>query len=96
VLGDFNATDDDGDRADIARIAASGGLVWATEQLACSAFWSRSDGCPRSRLDHVLTWGTPATVEAGGACATAGCDWEQSCPIYREQVSDHCPVIVTF
>jgi endonuclease/exonuclease/phosphatase family metal-dependent hydrolase len=96
VLGDFNATDDDGDRTDIARIAAAGGLVWATEELACSAFWSRNDGCPRSRLDHVLTWGTPSTVEAGGACATAGCDWEQSCPIYREQVSDHCPVIVTF
>lgn len=93
VLGDFNATEDD-DRADIARVADAGELAWATEELACSAFWRRDDGCPRSRLDHVLTWTAPASVEAGGACATEGCDWEESCPIYREQVSDHCPVVV--
>ena len=96
LLGDFNATDDDGDRPDIARIAIAGELVWATEALACSAFWSRNDGCPRSRLDHVLTWTTPASVTAHGACATEGCDWQESCPIYREQVSDHCPVVVEF
>jgi endonuclease/exonuclease/phosphatase family metal-dependent hydrolase len=96
LLGDFNATEDAGDRPDIARIASAGELVWATEELACSAFWSRNDGCPRSRLDHVLTWTTPATVTAHGACATEGCDWQESCPIYREQVSDHCPVVVEF
>jgi endonuclease/exonuclease/phosphatase family metal-dependent hydrolase len=94
LLGDFNATDDDGDRSDIARIAEAGKLEWATEDLACSAFWRRDDGCPRSRLDHVLTWTAPASVTAKGACETEGCDWEDSCPIYRDQISDHCPIVV--
>ncbi|MBA3541607.1 MAG: endonuclease/exonuclease/phosphatase family protein [Deltaproteobacteria bacterium] len=95
LLGDFNATADD-DRKDLARLAALTGLRWATEPLACSAFWSRDDGCPRSRLDHVLTWAPPRRVEAAGACATEGCDWQDRCPLYAEQVSDHCPVVVTF
>ncbi len=94
VLGDFNATDD-GDRADLAALARDTGLVWATESLACTAFWARDDGCPRSRLDHVLTWEAPATVGAAGACATEGCEWQDRCPLYREQISDHCPVVVT-
>ena len=94
VLGDFNATAD-GDRTDIARVAARTDLVWATRDLACSAFWDRDDGCPRSRLDHVITWAAPATVRAAGACATEGCDWQASCPLYADQVSDHCPVVVT-
>lgn len=94
VLGDFNATAP-GDRDDIARIARETGLVWASEPLACTAFWARSDGCPRSRLDHVLTWARPARIVATGACATHGCDWEASCPLYATQVSDHCPVVVT-
>jgi endonuclease/exonuclease/phosphatase family metal-dependent hydrolase len=95
VLGDFNATNDD-DRADIAAVGRRANMTWATEGLACSAFWRRDDGCPRSRLDHVLTWAAPAKVEAAGACATEGCDWEASCPVYAHQVSDHCPVVVTF
>ena len=94
VLGDFNATAD-ADRTDLAALAATAGLAWATEPLACTAFWSRDDGCPRSRLDHVLTWATPATVEAAGACATDGCEWQDRCPRYVEHVSDHCPVVVT-
>lgn len=94
VLGDFNATEA-GDRDDLARISGAHGLDWATEPLACTAFWRRSDGCPRSRLDHVLAWQHPATVEALGACATEGCDWQDRCPVYREHVSDHCPVVVT-
>ena len=95
VLGDFNATDE-GDRDDIARVAAATGLVWATEPLACSAFWNRYDGCPRSRLDHVLTWTSPTSVHAAGACATEGCEWQASCPVYAQHVSDHCPVVVNF
>ncbi len=93
VLGDFNATDDRGDRADLASLARGAGLQWSTESLACTAFWRRQDGCPRSRLDHVITWraGRPSVA---GACASEGCDWQSSCPIYREHVSDHCPVIV--
>jgi endonuclease/exonuclease/phosphatase family metal-dependent hydrolase len=95
VLGDFNATEL-ADRDDIERLAKSTGLAWASEPLACSAFWARSDGCPRSRLDHVLTWASPNRIYATGACATDGCDWQASCPVYAQHVSDHCPVVVTF
>lgn len=94
VLGDFNATDD-GDRADIAAVAAGAGLTWATEPLACTAFWDRDDGCETSRLDHVLTWAPPADVHATGGCATHGCARRDSCPLYADAVSDHCPVVVT-
>lgn len=94
VVGDFNATDDRGDRSDLARLARSARLAWATEGLACTAFWDRDDGCFRSRLDHVLAWRAPTTVELGGACATHGCDREDRCPVYVERVSDHCPVVV--
>jgi endonuclease/exonuclease/phosphatase family metal-dependent hydrolase len=95
LLGDFNATGA-GDRDAIATLAATTSLHWSTEALACSAFWNRDDGCPRSRLDHVLAWSAAARVEAAGACATEGCDWQDRCPIYREHVSDHCPVVVDF
>jgi endonuclease/exonuclease/phosphatase family metal-dependent hydrolase len=93
VLGDFNATDDMGDRADLASLARTAGLFWSTESLACTAFWRRRDGCPRSRLDHVITW-RAARPSVAGACASEGCNWQDACPIYREHVSDHCPVIV--
>lgn len=93
VLGDFNATHDVEDRADLATLASSSGLAWSTEPLACSAFWRRDDGCPRSRLDHILAW-EAGTVSVAGACATAGCDYEDSCPLYSREISDHCPVIV--
>jgi endonuclease/exonuclease/phosphatase family metal-dependent hydrolase len=95
VLGDFNATGD-ADRNDIAALARTAGLVWASESLACSAFWSRDDGCPRSQLDHMLSTRAPTSIEARGACATDGCAWQDRCPLYAEQVSDHCPVVATF
>jgi len=96
VLGDFNATDDDRDRADLAALASATGMTWATEDLACSAFWRRSDGCPRSRLDHVLSTEAAREVRNAGACAVDGCEWQDRCPLYAEQVSDHCPVVVDF
>lgn len=95
VLGDFNATGDV-DRRHIAEVARAAGMTWATEGLACSAFWRRADGCPRSRLDHVLTWTAPAAVAAMGECARAGCDATDRCPLYAREVSDHCPVVVSF
>jgi endonuclease/exonuclease/phosphatase family metal-dependent hydrolase len=95
VLGDFNATED-GDRDDLAGLARSAGLVWATRSLPCTAFWRRDDGCPRSRLDHVLTSEPPTRAVATGACATDGCDRQDRCPAFAEQVSDHCPVVVDF
>jgi endonuclease/exonuclease/phosphatase family metal-dependent hydrolase len=96
VLGDFNATDDRGDRDDLRTLGERTKLTWATEALACSALWDRDDGCFRSRLDHVLAWRAPSKVEALGACATDGCARQDRCPRYLEQVSDHCPVVVTF
>lgn len=95
VLGDFNATGD-GDRTDLAGLAAATRTTWATEGLPCSAFWDRLDTCPTSRLDHVLTTQAPVDVRAAGACATVGCDTKDRCPLYEEHVSDHCPVVVTF
>jgi endonuclease/exonuclease/phosphatase family metal-dependent hydrolase len=94
VLGDFNATEP-ADRDDLAAFARGAELVWATENLSCSAFWQRDAGCPTSRLDHVLTWRRPARVEAQGGCAE-GCETRARCPIYRGLVSDHCPVVVAF
>ena len=92
VLGDFNATSDD-DRTDLARVAAGAGMAWVTEPLACSAFWERDDGCATSRLDHVLAW-APGDAVARGACAD-GCQMRDSCPVYADEVSDHCPIDVT-
>jgi endonuclease/exonuclease/phosphatase family metal-dependent hydrolase len=95
VLGDFNATED-ADRTDLGALARGAGLVWATESLPCTAFWRRDDGCPRSRLDQVLTSESATHAAAGGACATDGCEWQDRCPRYAEHVSDHCPVVVEF
>jgi endonuclease/exonuclease/phosphatase family metal-dependent hydrolase len=95
LLGDFNATED-ADRTDLAALARKAELRWATADLPCTAFWKRDDGCPRSRLDHVLTSEPPHRAAAAGACATEGCDWQKSCPLYVDEVSDHCPVIVDF
>jgi hypothetical protein len=94
VLGDFNATEEV-DRDNLRATARRADLAWASEPLACTAFWDRDDGCPRSRLDHVLSWTEPTRVEVAGACATDGCDTQPSCPLYAEHVSDHCPVVVT-
>ncbi len=93
VLGDFNATHDVEDRGYLDALAKETNLAWSTEPLACSAFWRRDDGCPRSRLDHVFTWES-GQATAAGACATSGCEWEDRCPLYSREVSDHCPVVV--
>jgi len=95
VLGDFNATSD-ADRRAIAALARATGLGWATEPLACSSYWARDDGCVGARLDHALTTAPPIEVHAAGACATEGCDRRDACPVYTEDVSDHCPVVLSF
>lgn len=94
LLGDFNATGDR-DRDNLQALAAGGRIGWVSRDLACSAFWSRENACPRSRLDHVFTTQRASHVEAAGACATHGCDASESCPIWADHVSDHCPVVVT-
>jgi endonuclease/exonuclease/phosphatase family metal-dependent hydrolase len=94
LLGDFNATSLR-DRANLSALASRAHLEWATKDLACSAFWSREYECPRSRLDHVIATQHAVRVEAAGACATHGCEASETCPIWSEHVSDHCPVVVT-
>lgn len=94
VLGDFNATGEP-DRRRIAAVAAATSMTWATEGLACSAFWRRAEDCPRSRLDHILMWEAPRSVTAKGECERSGCDDSDRCPLYARDVSDHCPVVIT-
>lgn len=90
LLGDFNATGE-ADRDDLARVD----LHWLTEGLGCTAFWDQLDqGCPRSRLDHVLSTRRATLVRAAGGCAADGCGWQDRCPLYAAEVSDHCPVLV--
>ena len=90
-MGDFNATDN-ADRESLEALS-SANLVWATEELPCSAFWERADDCPTSRLDHIFSWKAPAGVAAKGGCEL-GCESRNSCPLYRREVSDHCPVLL--
>lgn len=92
IMGDFNATEE-GDRDSLGALAESSELIWATEDLPCSAFWERLDSCPTSRLDHILMWTRPTQVVAKGGCEE-GCQERNSCPLYRRDVSDHCPVVV--
>ena len=94
VMGDFNATEQ-ADRTDLAQLARQAGLVWASEGLSCSAFWQRREECPTSSLDHVLSFAKPEAVSVAGACAD-GCDRQDRCPLYRDEISDHCPVVVRF
>jgi len=94
VLGDFNATGD-ADRAALARFARATGLAWATEPLACTSYWDRSDGCRGTALDHVFASSNIRDVAARGPCETIGCDPGPRCPAFHRDVSDHCPVAAT-
>lgn len=94
VMGDFNSTEPE-DRRDIERIAARAGLTFATRDLSCSAFWQRGEDCPTSRLDHILVSEAPDRVEAAAACADS-CASGDRCPLYRVEISDHCPVLASY
>lgn len=104
VAGDFNSTgfpdDDRGERSLILEMTARAGMVLATAELRCTAYWRpnrrRRDYVP-SMLDHILLSHAPASpVEVLGMCATLG---GQRCPGDVElddflRVSDHCPLRV--
>ncbi|NJK32341.1 MAG: hypothetical protein HC927_07990, partial [Deltaproteobacteria bacterium] len=95
VLGDFNMTRYE-DRAAMREFADETMLVWASESLRCTAYWrpkGRDKGtCDGSALDHVFTTEQPRSIAAKGPCESVGCAPGDRCPIYYEQVSDHCPV----
>lgn len=58
-------------------------------------FWALDDSCPRGRLDHVLTTLAVTDVRVAGGCAVDGCAEQDRCPLYAEQVSGYCAVVVT-
>jgi endonuclease/exonuclease/phosphatase family metal-dependent hydrolase len=104
VAGDFNSTgysdDDRGERTFIHRTVDDAGLVLATRDLGCTAYWQpnrRTRDYMPSALDHVLLRRAPLQpAEALGMCAS--CRGErvpaaQGNPDFHE-VSDHCPVRV--
>lgn len=93
VLGDFNATSE-ADRRALAIFADETMLHWASESLACTAYWRPGGRCQGSALDHVFTSIEPRAIAAKGACERVGCEPDDVCPIEHEQISDHCPVAV--
>jgi endonuclease/exonuclease/phosphatase family metal-dependent hydrolase len=95
VLGDFNATSK-GDRDDLAALAKQFNLDWSTEPLRCTSYWNRPEECLGSSLDHVLSSQKPRRTKAEGACASRGCGPWKACPIEFHQISDHCPVVLTY
>ncbi len=95
MLGDFNATGER-DRDVIASLARETRARWSSERLACTSFWSRPDACVTSALDQVLANREARSVEALGPCESLGCGSRALCPRFHREVSDHCPVRVTF
>jgi endonuclease/exonuclease/phosphatase family metal-dependent hydrolase len=95
VLGDFNATGEQ-DRVALAEFALVTGLHWASAELECTAYWRPGGKCTGSALDHVFTERAPASVAARGPCEEIGCEPGDSCPIFHDVVSDHCPVSAAF
>jgi endonuclease/exonuclease/phosphatase family metal-dependent hydrolase len=93
LAGDFNSTAD-ADRAAIAELAAATRTHWASREIECTCYWQRRESCFGAALDHVLTSRAGAEVSVGGGCADVGCQPGASCPSYRREVSDHCPVRV--
>ena len=92
VMGDFNAATPE-DRALIAGMADRLELYWASEALGCTAYWEPPQRCLGVALDHVLVNGPALQTEALGPCETEGCDPGDQCPVFRHEVSDHCPVV---
>lgn len=95
VLGDFNATGD-ADREHLAALSRRLGLHWASEPLACTAYWNRRDGCRGSALDHMLTREVSVDIAARGPCERIGCEPGDRCPVFHREVSDHCPVTASW
>ena len=103
VAGDFNSTgyadDERGERAFIQQTAREAGLVVATADLDCTAYWQpnrRTRDYMPSTLDHILLREAPVSpARALGMCAAPGGGRRiaaaEGCSDYHE-VSDHCPV----
>jgi endonuclease/exonuclease/phosphatase family metal-dependent hydrolase len=95
MLGDFNSTSD-ADRELLRNFANTVELHWASEQLACTSYWKPEGKCQGSALDHVFTSRPASETTARGPCESVGCVPGDRCPIFYDEVSDHCPVTATF
>ncbi|MFW5968016.1 MAG: endonuclease/exonuclease/phosphatase family protein [Persicimonas sp.] len=95
LMGDFNTTGPADVRA-VDALAESVGLEWTTRDIGCTAYWEPDDNCESSTLDHILATRSTDEVDAVGACESVGCESRHSCPIYVDNVSDHCPVRAEF
>ncbi len=104
VAGDFNSTgfvdDDRGERTLILEMAERAGMVLATAEVGCTAYWRpnrRTRDYVPSMLDHILLSHAPTgPVQVQGMCATLGgqrCPGDADAP-YFHRVSDHCPLRV--
>ena len=82
---------------DRAAFAARTGLDWSSRELACTAYWRpERDGkrrCEGSALDHLFASRPPKTMEAKGPCESVGCEPGDRCPLFYDEVSDHCPIL---
>ncbi|KIG19295.1 hypothetical protein DB30_03851 [Enhygromyxa salina] len=95
VMGDFNSTGEV-DRVNLGQFAGDTGLHWTTQELGCTAYWRPQNTCLGSALDHVFTSRPAGEAVARGPCESVGCEPGESCPVFYDQVSDHCPVTVAF
>lgn len=95
MLGDFNSTGD-ADRELLRAFAHATELHWASEELACTSYWKPDGKCQGSALDHVFTSRPASETTARGPCESVGCAPGDRCPIFYDEVSDHCPVTATF
>ncbi|MCA9710146.1 MAG: endonuclease/exonuclease/phosphatase family protein [Myxococcales bacterium] len=106
VAGDFNSTgyadDDRGERRHIQRMVEAAGMVLATADLTCTAYWRpnrRTGDYVPSMLDHILLSEPPREpAQALGMCAVLDgqrCPGDQDNPDFHV-VSDHCPVRVVW
>lgn len=106
VAGDFNSTgyadDDRGERRYIERMVSAAGMVLATADLECTAYWRpnrRTGDYVPSMLDHILLSEAPRQpAQVLGMCAVlAGrrCPGDRDNPDFH-QVSDHCPLRVVW
>ena len=88
VLGDFNVIGALGE-LQMRHLARTTGLIWSSEHVPYTAMHHRDGRCAVSSLDHILS-SEPLRAAPLGPC-TAQPPGDR-CPVFVDQVSDHCPV----
>jgi len=107
VLGDFNTTgylDQDTDYRNFLKMMNMSGLVESTKTIDCSNYWKAGRRLHQpSKLDHVLVTPSFMNLQRRGSSVYGHCKQKrciESLPkdlgLSYNEVSDHCPVKVTF